>query len=99
MHHVSLTCGADSAAGDSPSRRRGALAAAGFIWQRTRDLGGRGPAGMRQPLTWDEIVHAKVLLCLLYFYVCVLPRGAGLGRWPGTRLCRHRWGTRSSVTA
>ncbi|KAG2434112.1 hypothetical protein HXX76_007839 [Chlamydomonas incerta] len=45
--------------GEDASRRRGALTAAGFIWQRMRDLGGRAPPAVRQCLTYDEIAHIK----------------------------------------
>ncbi|KAG2491878.1 hypothetical protein HYH03_009830 [Edaphochlamys debaryana] len=51
--------GTASGSNESPGRRRGALTAAGFIWQRMRDLGGRAPPQVRQCLTYDEIAHIK----------------------------------------
>ncbi|PNW72285.1 hypothetical protein CHLRE_16g674550v5 [Chlamydomonas reinhardtii] len=51
--------GGGDAAAAAAARRRGALTAAGFIWQRMRDLGGRAPPAVRQCLTYDEIAHIK----------------------------------------
>ncbi|PNH12837.1 hypothetical protein TSOC_000207 [Tetrabaena socialis] len=78
--------------GGSAVQRSGALTAAGYIWQRMRDLGGRAPPQVRQCLTYDEIAHIKAE------NLRVLSGGGG-GGGPGSPTGRARGppGPRGSV--
>ncbi len=66
----------------SPSRT-GALAAAGYIWQRMRDAKGNAPPAVRQCLTYDEIAHRKADAARASSGSPSSPGGGGVGTGAG----------------